>query len=361
MAIRLPPIKIDYLEALTDDTGVFQHAKYCIPKRSEGYTTDDNARALIVCTRYTKLKKEKRVERLAKIYLAFLNHMQKPEGSFHNYLAYERTFLDVDGSEDSMGRAMWSCGCTLNSTLPVYMKRAAKEMFDKALPWVFKSTSLRFYSFTILGLAQYNRAYPDNDIRVSIGKLADSLVQRYLDTAKDDWRWFETYLTYDNARLPQALFEAYDVVGKPNYLMVAEETMDFLLQTQMLEGVFLPIGNDGWYKRGENRAFYDQQPLEAAAMTDAAVDAFYATKNEVYIKVAASGFEWFLGKNSNKVMVYDPQTGGCYDGLNVVNVNMNQGGESSISYLLARLKLEELKQMIQTKKEESILVESLVK
>ena len=350
MAIQLPPIKIDYLKTLTDDTGVFQHAKYCIPKRNEGYTTDDNARALIVCARYHRLKNDPRMEALANVYLAFLNHMQKPDGNFHNYLSYERSFLDVDGSEDCMGRALWGCGCTINSTLPKYMKMVAKDIFDRELPWVWKSTSLRFYALTILGLSQYYRAQQDNDLKVNVEKLADSFIQHYQDEVKDDWCWFEPHLTYDNARLPQALFVAYTIVGKQKYLDVAKESMDFLLKTQMVNDAFVPIGNDGWYKRGEKRAFYDQQPLEAAAMVEAAVDAFYATKDKGYVQVANTTFEWFLGRNSRKVLVYNPETGGCFDGIAPEEVNMNQGAESSISYLLARLKLEDLKQGVWKRK-----------
>ena len=177
-------------------------------------------------------------------------------------------------------------------------------------------------------------------------KLADSLVKRYQDEDKDDWHWFEPYLTYDNARLPQALFEAYSTTGKQKYLDVAKESMAFLLKTQMINDVFVPIGNDGWYRRGENRAIYDQQPLEAAAMVEAAVDAFYATKDKSYLEIANTTFEWFLGRNSRKIQVYSPETGGCFDGLAPEKVNMNQGAESSISYLLARLKLEEVKRGI---------------
>lgn len=350
MAIRLPPLKIDYLKAFTDDTGVFQHAKFCVPKRSEGYTTDDNARALIACAKYYALKNDPDMKALANVYLAFLNHMQKPDGNFHNYLSYERTFQDVDGSEDCMGRALWGCGCAVNSPLPTDLRMVAKDIFDRGLPWVWKTTSLRFYAFAILGLAQYFQAFPDEDLKVSVRQLADNLVQRYQDEAKDEWRWFEPHLTYDNTRLTQALFNAYAMVGKQTYLDVAKESMDFLLKTQMVDGVFVPIGNGGWYKRGGNRAFYDQQPLEATAMVEAAVDAFYATNEKGFVEVANSVFGWFLGKNSKKVMVYNAETGGCCDGVNADKVNRNQGAESSISYLLARLKLEELKQGVKKPK-----------
>jgi len=286
---------------------------------------------------------------LANIYLAFLNHMQKPEGNFHNYLSYERTFLDVDGSEDCVGRALWGCGCAVNSTLPIDMKMVAKEIFDKGLPRVWKSTSLRFYAFTIMGLSEYFQAIPDDNLKISAEKLADSLIQHYQDEVKDDWHWFEPNLTYDNTRLPQALFLAYMMTGKQKYLNVAEEAMDFLLKTQMVNDVFVPIGNDGWYKRGEKRALYDQQPLEVTAMVEAAVDAFYATEEKNYVEVANRVFEWFLGRNNQKVMVYNPQITGCFDGISPKEVNMNQGAEASISYLLARLKLEELTGFLKVK------------
>lgn len=333
------------MKAFTDDTGVFQHAKFCIPKRSEGYTTDDNARALIAAVKYHRLKNDPDMNTLAHVYLAFLNHMQKPDGNFHNYLSYERRFLDVDGSPDAAGRTLWACGCTMNSSIPKDMRLVAKDIFDRGLPWVWKSVSLRFYSEAIAGLHEYHQASPDGNLQKSAEKLGDSLVQQFKDLSKDDWRWFEPHLTYDNARLPQALFLAYSMVKKQEFLDVAKESMDFLLKTQMIDGVFVPIGNDGWYKRGGNRPFYDQQPLEATAMVEAAVDGYYATKDKRYLDVANSVFGWFIGENSRRVVMYNAETGGCYDGLAKDYVNRNQGGESSISYLLARLKLEEIKQL----------------
>jgi hypothetical protein len=278
------------------------------------------------------------------VYLAFLNHMQKPDGSFHNYLSYERTFLDVDGSEDAAGRTLWACGCTLNSAVPKDLQMVAKDIFDQGLPRVWKAVPLRLYAAALLGLHEYYQAVPDSNLKSCAEKLGDNLVQHFQDEAKDDWQWFEPHLTYDNARLPQALFAAYMLVKKSQFLDTAEKAMGFLLKTQMMDGVFVPIGNDGWYKRGGNRPFYDQQPLEAAAMVEAAVDAYYATKNRRYLEAAEEVFGWFLGRNSCKVMVYNPETGGCFDGISPQHVNFNQGGESSISYLLARLKLEEVKQ-----------------
>jgi uncharacterized protein YyaL (SSP411 family) len=168
------------------------------------------------------------------------------------------------------------------------------------------------------------------------------MVERFHDETKNDWNWFEPHLTYDNARLPQALFLAYSMVGKQEFLKVAEASMEFLNNIHIVDGVFVPIGNNGWYKRGGNRPLYAQQPLEAAAMLDAAVDGYYVTGNKVYLEVANKAFNWFLGKNSQGKVMYNEDTGGCYDGLDENSVNYNQGGESSISYLLARIRLEEV-------------------
>lgn len=340
--MRLPPLKTDFLKRMTDDTGILQHAKFCVPNRKEGYATDDNARALVVCSMYYGLKREAKIEALANVYLAFLDYMQKPDGNFHNFLSYERTFKDARGSDDCVGRALWSLGCVMNSTFPKQTKMAAKGIFDKSLPRVWKSSALRFYASTILGLTQYYQASKQDCLEESLKKLANNLVRCYKSEAKSGWQWFEPCLTYDNARLPQALFEAYTVTGEQEQLKAAEESMSFLLDTQMLNGVFVPIGNNGWFRRGEKRAVYDQQPLEAAAMVEAAVDAFYATDNKSYLQAANAAFEWFLGKNSRNESMYNAETGGCFDGLCPEKVNMNQGAESSLSYFLARLKLEEL-------------------
>jgi len=239
--------------------------------------------------------------------------------------------------------------------LPNDLRMVAKDIFDRGLPWVWRSTSLRFHSAAILGLSEYFKAFPDGNLKVSAAKLADNLVQHFHDEARGEWRWFEPHLTYDNTRLSQALFVAYSMIGNQKYLDVAKESMDFLLKTQMVDGVFVPIGNDGWFKQGGKRAVYDQQPLEATAMVEAAVDAFYVTKDKGYVDVAYDVFGWFLGRNTKNVMVYDAETGGCCDGVSADNVNRNQGAESSVSYLLARLKLEELKHGI-SKPKRGILV-----
>ncbi len=281
-------------------------------------------------------------ELLAQTYLAFLNYMQKPNGAFHNYLSYERRFLDVDGSEDAAGRALWACGCAANSELPEELRLVAKDIFLRGLPWVWKTTHLRFIASTILGVTELATVEPEQNLKDGAGKLVEVLVQSFRDESCEGWHWFEPILTYDNARLPQALFATYALTGIPAVLETAQEAMDFLVKTQVFEGVFVPIGNDGWFRRGGERAFYDQQPIEASAMVDAALEAYATTGEKHYLQVAEEAFGWFLGKNSCQLELYNPETGGCRDGLSKEKVNPNQGAESSVCYLLARLRLEEV-------------------
>jgi len=340
-SLRLPPITLDYLKALTDDTGIIQHTKFTTPKRREGYTTDDNARALIVCAKYHQIFNNSEIEKLAGIYLGFLYHMQMTDGKLHNLLSYDRRFLDDRGSEDCMGRALWACGYAMNSNLREEKKLVSKEIFDKGLPHVLSFKSPRSKAFVILGLSHYQQAYPeDQSLTLNIKGLVDQLLNNYKHESSSDWRWFEPYLTYVNGRLPQALFEAYRNTKNREYRQIAEESLGFLVETQIVNDEFIPIGNDGWFPRDGKKALYDQQSIEASCMVEAALAALRATGNEEYERIAYMVFDWFLGRNSQKVMVYNPKTGGCYDGITPTAVNLNQGAEATVSYLLARLELE---------------------
>lgn len=338
-----PPIKLDHLKTLTDDTGILQHTKYSIPNRDEGYTTDDNARALVACMKFLQLHDNPTVSELANTYLSFLLHMQRPDGRFHNRMSYDRSFLDDVGSEECMGRSLWACGYAILTNFSQGITTTAKEIFDKAFQHTSGFKSLRARAFTILGLCYYYEAFPnDQNLSKNIVSLTGQLLDNYQQVSSSDWRWFEPYLTYANARLAQALFRAYGVIGDERYLQTAKESFDFLAEVQLIDGKFVPIGNKGWYKKGGQRAFYDQQPVEASCMVEAALTAFCVTNDEKYRRAAYIAFEWFLGKNTRDVIVYDSTTGACYDGITPQGLNLNQGAEAAISYLLARLALDTL-------------------
>jgi len=329
------------MTSITDETGIFQHAKFATPNRKEGYTTDDNARALIVCTKHNKLNKDPEITKLADLYLSFLYHMQMKDGRLHNFMGYDRQFLDAVGSDDSLGRALWATGNVINSNFNEEKKLLAKEIFDKALPNTFDSTSPRTKAFTVLGLSQYQIAYPkDHNLYLSMKELTNQLLKMYIKKSSTRWRWFETSLTYCNPILPQAMFLSYVHIRDEIYLQVAKESFNFLLKVQMSNDLFEPIGNNGWYKKNGLKAIYDQQSVEASCMVNTALTAFQITQNTQYKTASQTIFEWYFGKNTQALKIYDPKTGACYDGITPKGLNLNQGAESTVTYLLARLNLE---------------------
>lgn len=342
--MNLPAIKLDFLKAITDDTGIFQHSKFGTPNRLEGYTTDDNARALIAVTKHSQLKGNCQLYGLIDTYLSFLLHMQREDGKMHNFLSYDRSFLDEEGSEDCLGRTLWACGYVLNSELPKEKRFLAKEIFDKCFKWAPFFKSPRAMAFAVLGLSHYHRTYTEDGNPIAeIKALSDRLTELYNSARSSDWRWFEPYLTYENGRLPQALFEAYKETKRAEYLEVAEESLKFLLEVQILDDKFVPIGNKGWYLKGKARSMYDQQSVEAASMTEAALSAFLSTGNVYYKKTARMIFCWFLGKNTKSVFVYDSATGSCCDGITEEGLNLNKGAEANVCYLSARIELQTTK------------------
>jgi hypothetical protein len=341
MIIKLPPITCHWLYFMTDDTGVLQHAKFSIPNRKEGYATDDNARALLAILEYYSLQHEEKLLETARTYLSFLFHSQEKDGRVHNFMGYDRRFRDKQTSCDSLGRVLWACGYAQDTSIPEDFRMVAKEIFDKALSRAVKSESPRTHAFAILGLYHYAKAFPeDENPRLNITLLADDLCGKYESVSTPSWKWFETYTTYANSRLPQALFRAYQATGNQRYLDIAEETLSFLASEGIVHDQFQPVGNKDWHFQGSKRGIYDQQPIEASSMIDAASAAFQATKKEEYLKMAHIAFDWFMGKNSKGLMVYNPVTGGCYDGITPEGLNKNQGAEAGLSFLLARLEME---------------------
>ncbi|MFP3952158.1 MAG: glycosyltransferase [Candidatus Bathyarchaeia archaeon] len=335
---------IEALETLTDETGMLQHAKFSIIDRRKGYTTDDNARALIVALRHYGLHGDTNALDLANLYLTFLLHMQRDDGRLHNILGFDRVFKDEVGSEDSMGRAIWATGYSMASDAPEQTRMVAKEIFDKALPPARGFNSPRAIAFTLMGLTEYYKARGDDtNILHDVGFLADRLVRQYELESEEGWRWFELYLTYANARIPEALFNAYNATRRERYLKTARISLDFLIEVCFIDSVFHPIGSEGWYERGGKRAMYDQQPLEANCMVGASLEAMKITGNSKYYKTALRSFEWYLGENVCDVPLIDPDNHLCYDGITEEGLNRNQGAESTLSYMLSYLSLKEHK------------------
>jgi hypothetical protein len=339
--VDFPAVNLEYLRCLTDTTGVVQHSKFATPNRKEGYATDDNARALIFCAKHYDVFESSEIAKLADVYLSFLYHMQRNDGRLHNFLGYDRRFLDEVGSDDCLGRTLWACGHVINSSFCKEKKLVAKEIFDKAVSYSVTSIFPRTKAFAILGLCEYHHAYPnDQNVLRIIVELVEDLVSRYKANSSIDWSWFENVVTYCNGRIPQALFEACECVDDADFVNVALDSFNFLLKVQMKNGVFMPVGNNGWFKKGGKMAVYDQQSVEASCMSEAALVAFRVTGENDFKFLAKRIFEWYFGRNSKELLVYNPKIGGCYDGLTPKGLNLNQGAEATISYLLARLDFE---------------------
>lgn len=329
------------LREFTDDTGLFQHAKYSVPDRRLGYSTDDNARALVIVSKCYNIYGLEFSVRLAKTYLGFLYYMHRKDGFFYNKLSYDR-LRKWDKSEDTYGRSLWGCASLYSSRMPDDLRLLAKELLDASLKVTDKLKALRGMALTIIALHEYHYKANNKDaINDLVKKLAHKMMEAYDKSSDSSWRWFEDLMTYENARLPQALFLAYNITGEKDFLKVALESFDFLCKATLVNGIFWPVGNRGWYPRGKSKALYDQQPVEAGSMSEAALDAFMITNERKYLEIAKTAMKWFFGKNSIGVKVYDEKTGRCYDGITPHGLNLNQGAESMLSYMLAKLKFEE--------------------
>ena len=347
---RLPTIKLDHLYRMTDSTGIVEHAVFVVPNYPEGYSTDDNARALIV----TILMEELGVAvpagsaDLASRYLAFLWLAFEPATKrFRNCLSYERQWQEPEGSEDSHGRALWGLGTVLGRSKDAGLRGAAGRLFELAIPAAVEFKSPRACAFALLGLQEYLDSFPGDRAALNASDaLANRLLHLYKAHQSADWNWFENVLAYSNARLPQALIRAG--VRNSNNEMVAAglEALDWLTAVQRCEvkGHFVPVGSHGFYSKRAEKARFDQQPVEACAAVSACLQAYRATGKGRWRKEAWSAFNWFLGDNDLQVALYDPSTGGCRDGLHPDRANENQGAESTLSFLMALLEMRKLEE-----------------
>ena len=337
----LPRPRLEHLSLLTDDTGLLQHARYTVPDRSHGYCTDDNARGLVVATKYYDLSREPEAERLLSIYLSFVAYAQRSDGLFHNFMSYDRRFEDEMGSEDCYGRALWGLAYTMYRGPEAYF-RLACETFERALAHL-RTLNLRGRSYASLGLYYYLQSFPEaDDVVEKLDRLARATAEQYSEVSREDWPWFEDVVSYDNAVIPQSLFVGYEVTGKEEYRRIARESLDFILEMCDQGDHLSPVGNEGWNSRDGERALYDQQPIDACGLVEACKVAFRLTGERRYLRYMRKAFDWFLGVNDKGEALYNFKTGGCADGLMETGVNQNQGAESTLCYMLALLTLMEI-------------------
>jgi glycosyltransferase involved in cell wall biosynthesis len=343
---ELPEIKLDHLKAFTDDTGILQHATYTIPDRSHGYCTDDNARALLVAAMGQKFlpANGRGLDYLSGHYLGFLLYAyNEKNGRFRNFMTYSRQWAEAVGSEDSHGRAIWSLGKAVAFLQNPGHLAMCTTLFKKALPAIENFYSPRAIAFSLLGLHAYLEKFSgDSDVRRIREVFAERLFKQFKNNATDDWPWLENALNYANGKLPHALLLAGRRMQRNDMVDMGLASLKWLLAIQTEDNHFVPIGSNGWYKKGGPRARFDQQPIEAAAMVEACVEAFNATRDHSWFDSAVMCFNWFLGHNDLNLPLYDPKTGGCRDGLMADGINQNEGAESSLAWLLSLMTLQNL-------------------
>lgn len=342
-AWELPPLKLDHLRHLTDDTGILQHAIFMIPNYREGYTTDDNARALIVSVLLEELGNKEAVE-LATRYLAFTWYAFNSETRrFRNFMDYQRNWLEESGSDDSHGRALWALGTVLGSSNTSSLHNVDARVFQLSLLAILETTSPRAWAFALIGIYEYLQRFAgDSRVTRVQEELAGRLLSLYKDNHVDGWNWFENKLTYCNAVLSHAMLLSGKSLPNPAMTEVGLESLSWLANLQRSdteEKHFVPIGSNGFYQKGGERARFDQQPMEAQAMVSACLEAQRITLDKKWHQEVRRAFEWFLGRNDLHLPLYDPTTGGCRDGLHPDRPNENQGAESTLAFLQSLLEL----------------------
>jgi len=350
LAVRpagLPDNTLKHVRAMTDDTGMLQHAIFSIPRYDDGYCLDDNARALLLMSLLEEAGSDDPaiVRALGTRYLAFVNHaFDRATGRFRNFLSYARHWLEPCGSEDSHGRALWALGAIVGRAGDPGRQSLAGDLFHAASPAVTTFTSPRAWAYALLGFDEYLRAFQgDSTAAARREEIADRLLGLFERTSRPDWPWFEDSVTYCNSRLSQALIVSGDRMDRSDMLDAGMRSLDWLISVQSSpDGQFAAIGSSGFYERGASPAVYDQQPVEASAMVSACLDAYRVHHDRRWLMQARWAFNWFLGENHLQHWLFDPATGGCRDGLHVDRANQNQGAEATLSFLLA---LHELRTM----------------
>lgn len=343
----LPEINLDHIKKMTTEFGMIQFSILNKPDITSGYTLDDNARALIAMCKHYKLTLCETDLQYIETYFDFIEYCMQKNGKFLNYVDAEKRFTiqnDLTNLADANGRAIWALGylISLSDILPIHIIQNADLLFNKAIAKTTMDCSTRAMAFSIKGLYYYNINTPNQSNKILVKELANRLVQMYKHESEHGWEWFESYLTYANSVLPEALLCAYLVTDEIEYKDIARKSFDFLLGKMFSGNSMRVISNQGWSHKGDvNLRKGGQQPIDVA-YTIIAFQKFHTVFGTHYYRQKNKiAFDWFLGRNHLHQVIYNAATGGCYDGLEENNVNLNQGAESAVSYLMARLILEE--------------------
>jgi len=339
-AYPLPPISIKHLQTLTDPNGIYEFAHGTIPWHENGYCAEDVARALVAVTEYELATGKRDARPLARIYLRYLQNSRREDGQLWNRQGQMLT------SGDSYGRVLWGLGYAAALHPEKEIAESSAKLFTQILPGC--NEKLGGYPIAnacaMQGLSAFIRKFPGGAAQAALDKCVNQNLDGYRRHRRTDWKWFDATMTYDTGRFPLAMLLAFEATGKAECRAAGLESLDFLLKTCFSpDGKQLrPVGNKGWYPRDGTPAQFDQQPIDAASIVEACVAAARITGEKKYAVSASRAFEWFLGNNLKNAVIYDPVSGGCRDGLTISGANVNEGGESTIMFVIARCELEEL-------------------
>ncbi|MBA3488619.1 MAG: glycosyltransferase [Longispora sp.] len=321
-----PAPSFAHLERLTDDTGLFEHARHATARREHGYCTDDVARGLVIASR--EPEPSSTVERLTGCYLTFLTHAQGKTGAFRNRLAYDRRWIDEPGLGDWWGRALWGLG-TAAARSPIAWIRD-EALFAFTLGAAQRSSAPHAMAFAGLGAAEVLRSHPGDASAAAL--LEDAAVAVGVPDENPDWPWPQQRLTYANAALAEVVISAGHLRDDASLLATGLRMLTWLCDIQRSEGQLSVVAASGW-RRGTSRARHDQQPIEVAALADACATAAAVTGDPSWNTGVRQAVAWFLGANDTKTVMWDPATGGGYDGLTPHGPNLNQGAESTLALI----------------------------
>jgi hypothetical protein len=334
-------IVLTHLRRLTDDTGLIQHACYAVPRRDEGYSADDNARALILMAREAAdAPGDERLVDLATVYLAYLEHAQDPQGAFRNFMTYDRRWAALPSSADCQGRCLWALAEAAASSLPECLRETAWQMLLTGVERPELTSHARTAAFYLLALEQAATVADDGRFNALAGAAADQLLDWFRMSSEGSWQWFEDTITYAAGRVPQAMLAAATMLNRDDLRDAALVALEFLIGETIGDDLFVPVGNQGWYPRGATKAEFDQQPIEAMAMVEVLLAAQRATGEPRYAHLAQVSGRWFTGSNVGHRPLADPERGSCYDGLEAEDVNRNQGAESTLAWLITQQALD---------------------
>jgi hypothetical protein len=353
--LNRPSVRLDHLARLTDSTGILEHATGRLPNRKEGYSTDDQARALWACLEWMDVGEDMQagagasgdseaeahsppdielLDRLAETYVAFMQWAQQQDGRFHNDYAYDRSVEASAPSDDCLGRCLWACANVVVRRPEARYAFAAEEILHRAMEPAVKIRSPRGTAYALAACGLLVRAGFGPDMRASIRSMAEQLASSYHEASSSEWRWYEPVMTYSNALLPWGMFWAYEIERRPEWLEIARTSLDFLIGRSTSEsGHIRPVGNRGWCSM-DYRASWDQQPIDVMKLALASIKAYEVTGEEAYGDVAAKCREWFWGGNDLGAVLVDERDGSCSDGLMPEGPSENCGAEAVISYLV---------------------------